>query len=130
MATLCLINFPEFSESKEFLKIGRTEVCVWGGAKGRTTKLSLSVCTYIIWLIFVEQKSRFCKRIKYFLGPLGPLVSALYDTHSISDIIKISNLTAPLVLAWEEYFGYMQAKIGAVHSLADLLDFAFLFATD
>ena len=36
-----LINFPEFSESKEFLKIGRSEVCVWGGgAKGRTTKLS------------------------------------------------------------------------------------------
>ena len=31
MATLCLINFPEFSESKEFLKIGRSEVCVWGG---------------------------------------------------------------------------------------------------
>ena len=31
MATLCLINFPEFSESKEILKIGRSEVCVWGG---------------------------------------------------------------------------------------------------
>ena len=25
------MNFPEFSESKEFLKIGRSEVCVWGG---------------------------------------------------------------------------------------------------
>ena len=44
MATLYLINFPEFSESKEILKIGRSEVCVLGGgAKGRTTKLSLSV---------------------------------------------------------------------------------------
>ena len=44
MATLYLINFPEFSESKEILKIGQSEVCVWGGgAKGRTIKLSLSV---------------------------------------------------------------------------------------
>ena len=31
MAMLCLINFPEFSESKEFLKIGQSEVCVGGG---------------------------------------------------------------------------------------------------
>ena len=44
MATLSLINFPKFSESKEFLKIGRSEVCVWGGgAKGETIKLSRSV---------------------------------------------------------------------------------------
>ena len=45
MASLYLINFPKFSESKEILKIGRSEVCVWGGggAKGRTIKLSISV---------------------------------------------------------------------------------------
>ena len=49
MATLCLINFPEFSESKEFLKIGQSEVCVLGrgGDKGRTNKLSLSVYVYM-----------------------------------------------------------------------------------
>ena len=39
------MNFPKFSESKEILKIGRSEVCVLGGgAKGQTKKLSLSVC--------------------------------------------------------------------------------------
>ena len=44
MATLSLINFPEVSESKEILKIGRSEVCVCGGdAKGETIKWSLSV---------------------------------------------------------------------------------------
>ena len=49
MATLSLINFPKFSESKEFLKIGRSEVCVWGGgAKGETIKLSRSVMYYKI----------------------------------------------------------------------------------
>ena len=49
MATLYLINFPEFSESKEFLKIGRSEVCVWGGvAKGETIKLSQSVIKDIL----------------------------------------------------------------------------------
>ena len=48
MATLCLINFPEFSESKEFLEIERSEVCVLGGgAKGRTIKLSISVYIYL-----------------------------------------------------------------------------------
>ena len=48
MATLSLINFPKFSGSKEFLKIGRSEVCVWGeGAKGETIKLSRSVYIYI-----------------------------------------------------------------------------------
>ena len=50
MAMLCLINFPEFSESKEILKIGRSEVCGWEGAlgaKGRTYKSSLSVNMYI-----------------------------------------------------------------------------------
>ena len=26
------MNFPKFSESKGILKIGRSEVCVWGGA--------------------------------------------------------------------------------------------------
>jgi len=31
MATLSLVDFPKFSESKEFLKIGRSEVCVGGG---------------------------------------------------------------------------------------------------
>ena len=42
MATQYLISFPEFSESKEFLKIGR-----WGkGAKSRTTKSSLLVFSY------------------------------------------------------------------------------------
>ena len=47
MATLSLINFPKYSESKEFLKIGRSEVCVWGGgAKGETIKLSRSVYLY------------------------------------------------------------------------------------
>ena len=30
MAMLCIINFPKFLESKEILKIGRSEVCVWG----------------------------------------------------------------------------------------------------
>ena len=40
MATLCLINFPKFSESKEILKIGQSEVFVWGGAKGWTIKVS------------------------------------------------------------------------------------------
>ena len=49
MATLYLINFPEFSESKEILKIGRSEVCVWGGgAKGRTNKSSISVVCYVL----------------------------------------------------------------------------------
>ena len=49
MATLYLINFPKYSESKEFLKIGRSEVCVWGGgAKGETIKLSQSVIKDIL----------------------------------------------------------------------------------
>ena len=34
MATLSLVNFPKFSESKEILKIGRSEVAVWGGGRG------------------------------------------------------------------------------------------------
>ena len=47
MATLSLINFPKFSGSKEFLKIGRSEVCVWGGvAKGETIKLLRAVYIY------------------------------------------------------------------------------------
>ena len=52
---LCLINFPKFSESKEILKIGRSQVCVLGGgAKGWTTKLSSSVylSIYGIWKIW------------------------------------------------------------------------------
>ena len=43
MATLYLINFPKFSESKEFLKIGRSEVCVWGGV----LKVRLLNCPYL-----------------------------------------------------------------------------------
>ena len=31
MATLCLLNFPKFSESKEILKNGQSDLCVWGG---------------------------------------------------------------------------------------------------
>ena len=39
----------KFSESKEILKIGRSEVCVWGGdAKGRTNKSSISVVCYVL----------------------------------------------------------------------------------
>ena len=59
MATLSLINFPEFSESKEFLKIGRSEVCVWGGgAKGETIKLSRSVFIYLsIYLVLDRERS-------------------------------------------------------------------------
>ena len=34
MARLCLINFPGFSESKEILKIGRSEVYVLGAGGG------------------------------------------------------------------------------------------------
>ena len=46
MATLCLINFPEFL-NQEILKIRQSEVCVGGGgAKGRIIKLSLSVPNY------------------------------------------------------------------------------------
>ena len=38
------MNFPKFSESKGILKIGRSEVCVWGGgAEGRTFNSRLSV---------------------------------------------------------------------------------------
>ena len=49
MATLSPVNFPKFSESKEILKIGRSEVCVWGGdAKGRTNKSSISVVCYVL----------------------------------------------------------------------------------
>ena len=48
MAMLYLINFPEFSESKEILKIGRSEVCV-GGAQwekgGNFKKLKISKIT-------------------------------------------------------------------------------------
>ena len=49
MATLCLINFPEFSESKEFLKIGRSEVCVWGGV----LKVGLLNCPYLY--IYIQE---------------------------------------------------------------------------
>ena len=41
MATLYLVNFTKFLESKEILKIGQSEVCVWGGgAKGWIIKSS------------------------------------------------------------------------------------------
>ena len=41
------MNFPEFSESKGILKIGRSEVCEWGGvALGRTLKSRLRVYIY------------------------------------------------------------------------------------
>ena len=45
------MNFPKFSESIRILKIGRSEVCVWGVAKGRTIKLSISVVIYGWWLV-------------------------------------------------------------------------------
>ena len=48
MATLCLINFPEFSESKEILKIGRSEVCVWVGV----LKVGLLNCPSLYVFIF------------------------------------------------------------------------------
>ena len=41
------MNFPEFSESKGILKIGRSEVCVWGGgAEGQTLISRLPVHIY------------------------------------------------------------------------------------
>ena len=41
------MNFPEFSESKGILKIGRSEVCVWGGgAEGQTLISRLPVYIY------------------------------------------------------------------------------------
>ena len=41
------MNFPKFLESKGILKIGRSEVCVWGGgAEGRTLKSRLRVYIY------------------------------------------------------------------------------------
>ena len=50
MASLYLIDFPEFSESEEILKIGRSEVCVWGVgvAKGQTIKSSYCVILCIL----------------------------------------------------------------------------------
>ena len=42
------MNFPEFSESKGILKIGRSEVCVWGGgAEGQTLISRLPVYIYV-----------------------------------------------------------------------------------
>ena len=65
MATLYLINFPEFLESKEFLKIGRSEVCVWGGgSNGQTIKSSLSV-QYNIGVHFKSIKIRIHKKKHY-----------------------------------------------------------------
>ena len=60
MATQCLINFPEFSESKEFLKIGRSEVCVWGGV----LKVGLLNCPYLY--IQGGQVMRLCGFWAYF----------------------------------------------------------------
>ena len=56
MASLCLMNFPKFSESKEILKIGRSEVGVWrgGGAKGQAIKSSLPVFHYIAKLMLFD----------------------------------------------------------------------------
>ena len=34
------MNFPEFSESKGILKIGQSEVCVWGGGPECHTLIS------------------------------------------------------------------------------------------
>ena len=52
---ICLINFPKFSESKEILKIRRSEVCVWGGgAKGRTIILSISVILYVNVFVYAH----------------------------------------------------------------------------
>ena len=49
MATLSLVDFPKFSESKEILKIGRSEVCVQGGvAECQTLKSRLPVYIYIM----------------------------------------------------------------------------------
>ena len=48
------MNFPEFSESKGILKIGRSEVCVWGGgAEGQTLKSRLPVFIYLIHILQV-----------------------------------------------------------------------------
>ena len=48
------MNFPKFSESKGILKIGRSEVCVWGGgAEGQTLKSRLPV-----YNIFSGQEDR------------------------------------------------------------------------
>ena len=63
MATLCLINFPEFSESKEFLKIGRSEVCVWGGV----LKVGLLNCPYLYVCILFKMG---CKYLDDILCPM------------------------------------------------------------
>ena len=45
------MNFPEFSESKGILKIGRSEVCEWGGvAEGQTLESRLPVYIYTVCL--------------------------------------------------------------------------------
>ena len=57
MATQCLINFLEFSESKEILKIGRSEVCIKGGRGGRgVLKVGLLNCPYLYSYITMQTK--------------------------------------------------------------------------
>ena len=49
------MNFPKFSESKGILKIGRSEVCVWGGGlECRTLKSRLPVYWFIFLLFFIS----------------------------------------------------------------------------
>ena len=53
----------------------------------------------------------FCSTALFiFLGPLGPLVLAMYEIEIATELY----LNSLLVLGWGEYFGYMPAKIAAV----------------
>ena len=56
--------------------------------------------------------------MKLFLGPIGPLLSAIYESKTVTDwlmLMELSNLASRLVLPWGEYFGSMPTKMAAMH---------------
>ena len=87
MATLYLINFPKFSESKEILKIGRSEVCVQGGVLrvGLLNQDFLYIYCYRIGLLVLERvKLKKCVSVLQNDGVkklVGPMHILMRPTH-------------------------------------------------
>ena len=90
MATLCLINFPEFSESKEILKIGLSEVCVLGVLKvGLLNRHNLYICISISKKIDIDKSVELIK-YNYSLTLKEPIILFIWV---LDDVYKIRSFS-------------------------------------